>query len=318
MTVSPRRMTGVRIAYDDVPAAVRAWVERELGGEVAHVEPRVGGMSPAAAVTARTDAGERAFVKAVGPEINPDTPSHFRHEIEVLSALPPVPYRARLLASYDDGEWVAILLEDIDGGQPDLDDLTVRSVVLETVQEQSRELRGAADPSGSRTITDLAHDVWAAMLADPGPSEMAGLPDWFRGDLHNLRRRIVDGLGLIVDDTFCNFDVRHDNLLMRAGAHEGGQPVIVDWGQSRVGPRWIDTAVFGLDWVDQPVFDEIVATVGPTADEERAITAFLGGFGARVAMIGTLPAPPGLPRLPEFRRELGSRCLEGFSRRLGR
>jgi hypothetical protein len=93
--------------------------------------------------------------------------------------------------------------------------------------------------------------------------------------------------------------------------------VIVDWGQSRIGPRWIDTLVFGLDWADQPVFDEVVATLDLDDDEERAITAFLTGFGGRLAMMATQPAPPGLPRLPEFRRDVAARCLAGARRRLG-
>jgi hypothetical protein len=278
---------------------VRAWVEHELGGPVVRVEPRVGGMSPAAAVSVEAADGRRAFVKAVGPEINPDTPLHFRHEVRVLASLPTAAYRASLLDTYDDGGWVAMMLDDIEGGHPDLDDVAIRERVLAVVREQTRELRAIPDPSRQPTIAELAETIWLPALDDPSPEERAALPAWYRGRIEELRAFTADGIGLFVEDTFCNFDVRHDNLLVRG---DTGQPVIVDWGQSRVGPRWVDAMVFGLDWADEPVFDSMVATLDLDEREERAITAWLTGFGARLAMLATQPAPPGLPRLPQFRR----------------
>jgi hypothetical protein len=308
------RPDGIRIGYDEVPSSVRQWVERTLGDSVTDVTPRVGGMSPAAAVTVQTAGGRRVFVKAVGATINPDTPTLFRHEIRVLAALPIVPWRASLLDSYDDGEWVGLLLEDIDGGHPDLDDPAARAVVLDVVQAQSRELLGVADPSDQPTVGDLAATHWLPMLDEPSPDEAAALPSWFRARHGELRALTADGIASFAEDTFCSYDVRYDNLLLRA---DSGQPVIVDWGQSRVGPRWTDTMAFALDWAEQPAFDEMVASFGLDDAEERAVTAFLTGFGARLTMLSTHPAPPGLPYLPEFRRDVGDRCLAGARRRLG-
>nr|MBA3233559.1 hypothetical protein [Propionibacteriales bacterium] len=51
--------------------------------------------------------------------------------------LPPAPYRAGLQASYDDGDWFAILLEDIDGGHPDSADPGDRLRVFEAVWQQT-------------------------------------------------------------------------------------------------------------------------------------------------------------------------------------
>jgi Phosphotransferase enzyme family len=314
MTEWRGRPAGVRIAYHDVPDSVRLWVERSLGSAVVDAVPRVGGMSPAAAVSVRTADGRRAFVKAVGSDINPDTISHFRHEARVLAALAPVPYRASLLDAYDDGEWVAIMLEDIDGAHPDLDDSAVRDSVLAVVREQTRELAGMRDPSARQSIGELASTVWLPALAEPSAASRTALPSWYESRLDELHALTADGIGLFVEDTFCNFDVRHDNLLIRS---DTAQPVIVDWGQSRIGPRWTDAMVFGLDWADEPVFDEMVATLDLDEHEEHAITAFLTGFGGRLAMVAIEPAPPGLPRLPAFRRDVAARCLAGAHRRLG-
>ena len=96
------RLEGVRVSYDEAPDRVKAWAEQTLGAEVVGVRHRVGGMSPAIAASLRGANGRTMFVKAVSSEINPDTPTHFRHEIEVLTALPAAPYRARLLSTYDD------------------------------------------------------------------------------------------------------------------------------------------------------------------------------------------------------------------------
>ena len=89
-----KRLTGVRTPYAEMPTMVRSWVDEQLGGPVETVIARTGGMSPAVAATVVTRSGERAFVKAVSADINPDTPTHFRHEITVLSTIGPAPYRA--------------------------------------------------------------------------------------------------------------------------------------------------------------------------------------------------------------------------------
>ncbi|MFT4081246.1 MAG: hypothetical protein QM638_01545 [Nocardioides sp.] len=42
---------------------------------------QIGGMSPGCAARVRGADGTRAFVKAVGADLNPDTPTLFRREI---------------------------------------------------------------------------------------------------------------------------------------------------------------------------------------------------------------------------------------------
>lgn len=134
------RLAGVRTPYAQLPLHVRDYVEGELGAPAVEVTPRTGGMSPAVAASLRAANGRTAFVKAVGSQIHPATPDHFRHEVAILQTLPPVPYRAGLLAAYDDGDWVVLLLDDVDGRHPDWADRTDRRAVLEVVQQQTREL----------------------------------------------------------------------------------------------------------------------------------------------------------------------------------
>jgi hypothetical protein len=101
-----------------VPAGVRAAVEDALGTTVAGAQSQQGGFSPGAAARLRLADGRRVFVKAVGPELNPDSPGMHRREGAVAAALPATVPSPRLRHTADDGEWVALVFEDVDGRQP--------------------------------------------------------------------------------------------------------------------------------------------------------------------------------------------------------
>ena len=306
------RLAGVRMPYAELPGLVRAFVEAELGAAVVEVVPRTGGMSPAVAATVRAANGRTAFVKAVGSEIHPETPAHFRHERAVLQTLPPAPYRAGLQAAYDDGDWVALLLDDVDGRHPDWDDASDRAAVLEVVHQQSHELTPPLPhlPTVSNREGLQKHLARADAATEV---ELAALPAWARSDLGAL----LDLAGLTLehhrDESFCHWDIRHDNILIR---HHDRQPVLLDWGMSKRGQRWGDAVCFGLEWVESAEFDTIVDTVDLSDGEQADITGFLVGLGVYALMMSGQPPHPSLPRLPAFRRELGARCLGGVRRRL--
>ncbi|MGH3470938.1 MAG: phosphotransferase family protein [Nocardioidaceae bacterium] len=308
------RLIGTRVPYGRLPAEVRRWVTAQLGAPVVSAQQRVGGMSPAVAVSLRAANGATAFVKAVAPRINPDTPSMFRHEAAVLQRLPSVPYRARLIACYDDEQWVAIMLEDIAGRHPDWSSTSERDAVLAAVQAQTAELTpNPGLPSNLGTATDgLAKH--AAILEDPSSTELAVLPGWTRAELPALTSLVLDTTEAMSTGTFCHWDIRHDNILVRDSDQ---QPVLLDWGMSRAGPAWGDTAVYALEWVEEPYFDDVVATLHLDRDEQTAVTGLIAGLGLYCLMMSTHPHPPSLPNLPAFRGELGRRCLIGVRRRLG-
>lgn len=309
-----QRLVGVRAPYDAAPPSVRAWAAETLGAPVVEVRPRIGGMSPAIAASLRAANGATAFVKAVNPDINPDTPTHFRHEISVLSALSrlaPVPYRAALLSTYDDGDWVALALEDIDGRHPDWSSPADRASVFEAVREQSRELTPV--PTGMPADSNHAGMLkYLHAMATATPEEVAGLPGWASRELPMLLGLAQACLDHHRDESFCHWDIRHDNILIR---HRDGQPILLDWGMSRRGQRWGDTVVFALEWVDSPVFDEVVATAGLSTEEESDVTGLLAAIGCYLLIAAVHPPPPSLPNMPAFRRQVGTACLSGVRRR---
>ncbi|HYJ67502.1 MAG TPA: aminoglycoside phosphotransferase family protein [Nocardioidaceae bacterium] len=298
---------GVHQSYDVIPNRVRAWVDKQLDAPVHTAMTQAGGMSPGCAARLRTADGRGAFVKAVGSVLNPRTPELFRHEITVLSHLAPAPYRPDVLATYDDGDWVALLLADVDGRHPDLSDPVEADAVWTTVAAQSREL---TPPPAGLAVDTLADGIrvwaggWTTMADDPAP-----LPPWAQSRVGEFIERLTTLPDRMPTESLCHWDVRDDNLLLRAD----GTVAIVDWGMARFGPAWADLFMLCLAWVDQPEFDLRVADVGA---DTVTVTDLLLAIGGWLALRSTQPAPPGLPTLPEFQRRESRRILTGAHRRL--
>src|SRR3954463_16515538 len=139
---------GVRIRWTDVPPHVRRAVEDILGSPVVEAVSQAGGFSPGTADRVRTAGGRRAFVKAVSPAQNDRSVTLHRQEAAVSARLPADPHIPRLLDSYDDGECVALVLEDVEGAHP-------------ATPWRSGELTTTLD-----TLTGLAHRLTPTPIPD--------------------------------------------------------------------------------------------------------------------------------------------------------
>jgi hypothetical protein len=95
---------GHRIQWADVPERVRADLERALGSSVVEAVNQPGGYGPSLAARCGLADGRRAFIKAVSPAQNPDSPGMMRREGQVAAALPADAPAPALLHVYDDGE----------------------------------------------------------------------------------------------------------------------------------------------------------------------------------------------------------------------
>ncbi|GAA2161548.1 hypothetical protein [Actinomadura napierensis] len=115
---APPPAAGERLPWTAVPAALRAAVEDALGGRVAEAATQHGGFSPGVAARLRLADGRRAFVKAVGPHPNPDSPDIHRSEASIAAALPAHAPTPAFLGSFDRDGWVVLLFEDVDGAPP--------------------------------------------------------------------------------------------------------------------------------------------------------------------------------------------------------
>lgn len=314
--VTAPRAVGVRLTYDAVPAPVRSWVEDRLGSPVVATVEQVGGMSPGCATRLTCADGTRAFVKAVGSERNPDTPGLFRREIGALGHLGEHELWARLLASYDDGAWVALLIEDVDGRHPDFTHPGELEAVLSGTDRLASVLQERGVPA-SVDLVDVASVFrkWADCLETLADApDAAPLPPWLRTDPRGwadvLRAEADRPMTQVV-----HWDIRIDNLLMRPG----GEVVFVDWGMAARGPAWVDPLLARLERVDEPWFDESTAASPALADAgPEVVTAFLAGFGAHLAVRSVVAVDVNLPTLNDFRVRESRRMLGAVARRTGR
>jgi aminoglycoside phosphotransferase len=289
MSASVPRAVGQRLPYERVPLPVRRWVESALASPVVDARTQTGGMSPGCAARLRLADGRRAFVKAVGDELNPQTPSLFRHELEVLRHLRPAPYRPGVLGHYDDGRWVGLLLQDVHGRHPDLSSTADADAVWRTVAAQAEELTPPPAGLWITRLTDSA-ERWCQSWGSLAKAGEDVVPSWLARRLPELSARVAGLVDRLPVEALCHWDVRDDNLLV----HADGNVAIVDWGMARLGPCWADLFMLCLEWADGAQFDHRMARIDADAD---TVTDLLLALGGHLAYRATRPAPRVCPRL---------------------
>ena len=310
-----------RLPYDRLPAPLRTAVDRSLGSPVVHVSPRSGGFSPGPAAVVTCADGTRAFVKAAGTPLNPDTPALLRAEAAVAAALPsalPVPrLTAHLEWAAGDDEWVALLFEVVDGAPPSLPWTgDVARHALAAVDAFARAATPCPVP-GTRPAADLLAgelSTWRRLADDPPPD----LDPWEAGRLGWLADVPVRlaARGGLVGDTLVHLDLRADNLLVTPA----GDVVLLDWAWAVRGPAWIDPVVLALDVAAHGDLDpQSLVSDLPTvaAADPRDVTDLLLGMAGMWAAGTRRPAPPGLPTLRAFERRFHEAALAWTARRVG-
>jgi len=305
---------GVRIGWADLPEPVRAGVEAVLAAPVVTAVSQRGGFSPGTADRVRTAAGDRAFVKAVSPALNAHTPALHRQEARVTAALPPDVPAPRLLGVYDDGEWVALVLEDVAGRHPRTPwlpaELTAVLAALEILAERLTPTPLPGVPATAAMLTAELHG-WQRVAEDPPPD----LDPWARSHLDQLSELAGRGLQALGGATLVHTDIRADNLLVRPD----GSVVVVDWPWASRGPAWLDILLVlvnvcvcgGGGDVDALLAAHTAAEVDPSD-----LTAVLAGLAGYYVDAARQPAPVGLPTVRAFQQAHARAVLAWVRRRL--
>ena len=307
---------GVRIGWSDVPAHVRLEIARIVGAPIVATESQVGGFSPGAAERLVGADGRRAFVKAANGSLNAFTPDMYRREIAITAGLPATAPATTLLGSFDDGDWVALVLADIEGRHPVTPWETGEvASVLETLQRLADELTPV--PAGlvvPRTEDELRDDFrgFDNLAAEPGDE----LPGIAVDHLDELRALAIRGIDACHGESLVHLDVRADNMLVRPD----GSVVLVDWPWACRGAAWIDSVSLLLNVGLYGGHDvEALMKQSPVlrAADPDLVTAFLAGLAAYFLDSARQPAPAGLPTVRAFQLAQGEVVLRWLASRLG-
>jgi hypothetical protein len=294
---------GIRLAYEQAPARVRAWVERSLGASVVSASTQQGGFSPGVAARLVTASGRRAFVKAVGPELNPGTPDLIRNEITAMQAIGPLPQTAGLYGVYDDGDWVGILLEDISGYVPPHPwHQHDASRVLDALGELSESLDPApwaeAPVAAERSQAFLSR--WDMLIAAG-----VAVPDWVTGREQELAELARTGLDeLAKGSALVHWDLRADNLLLTED-----RVVFVDWAHASIAPVWTDTVILCGDMYESVDL--------PDLPDEPGVNGLIAGLAAGYLWGSTQPPQPSIPTMRAWQYETAQVHFDWLHDRLG-
>jgi aminoglycoside phosphotransferase (APT) family kinase protein len=315
MSAQPPPAHGVRLQWSDLPARIRAVIEERLGGAVVSAVSQRSGFSPGMAARLQTAAGRRAFVKAVAPELNPDSPDIYRREARVAASLPasaPVP---RLLWTHDEGVggWVVLAFEDVEGWNPAQ---PWRPAELDRVIDALVALAASLTPSP--IAVGSASEVFERQVCgwqDLRQTLPAGLDDWSRRHLDSLAALEAQAPAAVAGETLLHLDIRADNLLLT-----DKRVLLVDWPAAATGAAWVDLVGFAPSVTMQggPPPEELLARhpaarAADPAAIDAAVAALAGYFTQRALQ----PPPPGLPTLRPFQAAQGVVAREWLARRLG-
>jgi len=300
---------GVRPRWHEAPAAIRSAVDGVCGSPIVHADNQTGGFSPGVAARVLCADGRRYFVKAVSAAANPQTPGLHRREAVVLTGLAPLIRRRAvpapaLIGIVEEEEWVALVLEDISGGQPVLPWRAADLILVLTAIEQLTVALTPApmDAPPAAQAYAKAFSGWRS-LAQADAGTLTRLDEWSRARVDELADIEATWVVHAEGDTLLHTDLRADNMLLSARG-----VVVVDWPWACIGNPLLDVVGFAPSVAMQGGPDPSallrMTAVGRAADPAavRALACALAGYFTAVALE---PDPQGLPTVRAFQAAQG-------------
>jgi aminoglycoside phosphotransferase (APT) family kinase protein len=306
---------GVRSEWGDVPRSVRADIDELLGSPVIATSGVAGGFSPGPAVRADLADGRRVFIKAAGKALNELSPAMHRREAEVLALLPISIPAPRLLGVVDDGDWVALTIQWIEGRTP----LATDPVDVQRLLDLLERVADGAAGVRLRGVATFEHvhrnllGQWIRLIAEP----VSGLDEWSLRHLDRLAELDALAPASTAGSHLVHVDVRTDNVLLADRGPAGD--VLVDWPGASLGAPWIDLVgllpALHLDGGPPPADVFAAHPIGRAADP-LAVNAFIASLAGYFTRQSLLPPPPGLPTLRAFQSAQGEITRRWLARRI--
>ncbi|HZM76182.1 MAG TPA: phosphotransferase [Candidatus Limnocylindrales bacterium] len=311
-----------RLLWPQLPATIQAEVGRIAGGRIVAARNCPGGFSPGLASRLRLDNGRRVFVKAMDGDAWPHEAVTYRAELTIAAALPEDVPAPRLHGTFDDGRWIVLVFEDVDGLEPS-QPWTVAD--LRRVVPALEHMSAALTPSPVAAPADHPRlGGWAELAADAGClAKLVSRSPWAVENLDRLIHLEQRGLAAAATgNTLLHFDTYAHNILLAP------QRVwFVDWPHARLGHPLVDlvlllssAAADGIDpepFVAEPfVAEPSVAEPSVAGAEQPALDGILAA-NAGFLLAGGLSEPvPGLEAIPRMKLHLGTGALGWLHRRL--
>jgi aminoglycoside phosphotransferase (APT) family kinase protein len=237
-----------------------------------------------------------------------------RREAEVLAGLQDDVPAPQLIGLFDDGGWVALVIEWIDGampvaplGQNDVDRL------LDLVERLSCIDGGPALQSCADAHPGL-FGHWQQLIDQP----IGGLDAWSSRHLERLAQLEAGVADAIDGDRLVHLDFRSDNVIFATDGPE--HDIVVDWPGASVGAAWVDLVGLlpALELDGGPTPEEVFEhhPVARAADPE-AVTAFVASLAGYFTRMSLLPPPPGLPTVRLFQAAQGRVARRWIAQRQG-
>lgn len=315
---APLAIGGNRTTWDELPAEIRAEIERGVGSPVVAATSQRGGFSPGLASILTLGNGRKVFAKAATSSRDSHTSSAMRREIEVLLTLPEYVPAPRVRWIYDEGPWVVLVTESINGRNPVQ---PWRSDELRRFLDATTVLANVLSPSPIPALPfaddAAAFQRWRVLAADPSRS----------GRLDERVPRFIDRLAALEESwrdatagtSLLHGDLRSDNLLLVDDGSRAHDFVAVDWSSVRTGAPWLDM-LFSLPSVamhggGDP--NEILAAhpLGRLADPDAVNVALAGAAGFFLDR-SLNPVPPLMPTIREFQRAQGMIAIDWLAARM--
>ncbi|MDX3109883.1 aminoglycoside phosphotransferase family protein [Nonomuraea angiospora] len=301
-----------RITWAEVPAEVRAAIEKLLGSEVAAAASQPGGFSEGVAARLRLADGGRAFVKAASSLVAPGVARFHRREIEVSRRLPDGVPAPRLLHAHDDGTWVALVFEDVEGRLPaqpwERDEL---DRVLAAATGLARAL--TPSPIDPALLAPPRLGGWRALANEGGAGRLPPVSRWASDHLDELVALEEAAASSLTGETLLHGDLYPFNIMLTAD-----RVLVVDWPHAWAGAPHCDVLTLlssaSLSGVDPQAF----AREHPLTRDlpPEAIDAFLAAHAGFLLRLAATAGPGADRHLVAMATALGKASLRWLRRRL--
>jgi hypothetical protein len=246
-------------------------------------------------------------------EVWPSQVTMYRDEARVAAVLPPTAPAPEFLGSMDDGRWVVLAFECVEGSAPAR---PWRHADLARVLAAVRTMTTALTPSPVALPRKQPRiGGWALLAGNQAlASRLAAHSSWAAAELDVLAELEDAGLAVARDgDSLVHFDaLPHDTLLT------ADHTLFVDWPHARLGAPCIDLlmvlASASADGIDAEPFLAAQPLAARTSPHQlTAVLAALTGFWLAGAVEDV---PPGMEPIAAAKLELGLGGLRWLRRRL--